>query len=505
MLRMWHVFADVKTAADLDLPVPALAQRPGDGRRVPETVTVAPSDDLIDYVASLGRRAEAIRNRAVGPEEDNMLKVSGDGRRAALDLRLVGLQQTTPGKIAAAAGRIAGTWEAHRADEYQAPGGTAYPVRGSLQLVFCDLGTPGPGWNAYDELRDQLIARGLPREAVRFVHEAKTDAVLARLFAACRSGHVAVLVGSTEKMGAGTNVQDRVVALHPLDVPWSPADVAQREGRIIRQGNLNEEVQVTRHLAARSFDGYMWQTLERKARFIHDVMSPSLDTREIGDIGDTVLSFSEAKALATNNPLLMDTAEADAELSRLVRAERAHTRNQDALRRAVTRLEKHIATQTRIADNIDTAIARRQDTRGEAFTMTVEDRAYRKRVDAGLHLLQVLRQEAANRLGSQRTLHTGELGGFPLTVTISRPLGQVNVTPALEGAPGTEITLAARDLTEADPPGLITRLEYRLTHLEANKTRALTEIDHARSEIDHATASLGKPFPQANELTAARD
>jgi hypothetical protein len=189
-----------------------------------------------------------------------------------------------------------------------------------------------------------------------------------------------------------------------------------------------------------------------------------------------------------------------------VRAERAHTRNQDALRRAVTRLEKHITTQTRLAEDFDTAIARRQDTRGEAFTMTIEDRAYRKRVDAGLHLLHLLRQEAANQLGSrQRTLRTGELGGFALTVTISRVLGQVNVTPALDGAPGTEITLATRDLTEADPAGLVTRLEYRLAHLETNKAKALTEIDHARSEIDHATASIGKPFPQATELAAAHE
>src|ERR1022692_2665741 len=416
MLRIWHVFADVKTAADLNLPVPALAKRPGDGRRVPETVTVEPSQDLIDYVAGLGRRAEAIRNRAVAPEEDNMLKVSGDGRRAALDPRLIGLPQAVPGKLAAAANRIAAIWQEHRDDEYLAPDGIICPVRGSLQLVFCDLGTPGPGWNAYHEFRDQLTGHGLSREAVRFVHDAKTDTDLARLFAACRSGHVALLVESTEKLGVGTNVQDRAVALHHLDAPWRPADVSQREGRIIRQGNLNQEVQVIRYLAARSFDGYLWQTMERKAAFISQVMSPTLDTREIGDIGDTVLSFSEAKALATNNPLLMDKAEADTELSRLVRAERAHNRNQDALRRAVARLEKHITTQTRIADNIDTAIARRQDTRGEAFTMTVEDRAYRKRVDAGLHLLQVLRQEAANQLGSrQRTLHTGELGGFPLT------------------------------------------------------------------------------------------
>ena len=217
LMRMWHVFADVKTAADLDLPVPALAPRPGDGRRVPETVTVEPSAELVEYVQDLGRRADAIRNRAVAPEEDNMLKVSGDGRRAALDLRLIGLPQRTPGKIEAAAARIAAIWAAHRDDQYCAPDGTAYPVRGSLQIVFCDLGTPGAGWNVYAELRDQLAARGLPRDAVRFVHEARTDTDLARLFAACRSGHVAVLVGSTEKMGVGT-FTDRSCSDLPSDL-----------------------------------------------------------------------------------------------------------------------------------------------------------------------------------------------------------------------------------------------------------------------------------------------
>jgi N12 class adenine-specific DNA methylase len=506
MLRMWHVFADVKTAADLNLPVPLLAERAGDGRRVPETVTVEPSGELIDYVANLGKRAEAIRSRAVGPEEDNMLKVSGDGRRAALDLRLVGLPQAVPGKVAAAASRIAGIWAAHRDDEYRAPDGRPYPVRGSLQLVFCDLGTPGPGWNAYDELRDQLTARGLPREAVRFVHEAKTDTDLARLFAACRSGHVAVLVGSTEKMGVGTNVQDRAVALHHLDAPWRPADVAQREGRIIRQGNLNAEVQVIRYLAARSFDGYMWQTLERKARFIHDVMSPSLDAREIGDIGDTVLSFSEAKALATNNPLLMDKAEADAELARLVRAERAHARNQDALRRAVTRLDKHIAAQSQLADDIDAAIDRRHDTRGEAFAMTVDGRRYSKRAEAGRHLLGLMQPEVAAQLGAgQRTIRAGELGGFRLVASVSRALGQTNLTLTFDGAPDTEMTLRSDDLGETDPVGLVARLENRLTRLEASKANALAEMDHARSERAHATASIGSRFAQTADLVAARN
>jgi len=506
MLRIWHMFADVKTAADLHLPVPILAERPGDGRRVPETVTVEPSRDLIDYVGGLGRRAEAIRNRAVAPEEDNMLKVSGDGRRAALDLRLVGLPQNVPGKLATAASRIAAIWQAHRDDEYLAPDGVPYPVRGSLQLVFCDLGTPGPGWNAYYELRDQLAGRGLPREAVRFVHEAKTDTDLARMFAACRSGHVAVLVGSTEKLGVGTNVQDRAVALHHLDAPWRPADVDQREGRIIRQGNLNAEVQVIRYLAARSFDGYLWQTLERKARFIQDIMSPSLDTREIGDIGDTVLSFSEAKALATSNPLLMDKAQADADLARLVRAEHAHSRTQDGLRRTITRLQQHITAQTRLADDIDTAIARRQDTRGDAFTMTVEGRAYRKRADAGRHLLDRIRQEAANQLGfRQRTMRTGKLGGFTLTITIAQTPGQVTVTPALEDAPGTEMTFTSADLAEIDPAGLVARLENRLTRLEATKIKVIADIGHACNEIDHATASIGKQFPQSAELSAARE
>ena len=369
------------------------------------------------------------------------------------------------------------------------------------------LGTPGPGWNVYGELRKQLTQRGLPATSVRFVHEAKNDTELARLFAACRSGHVAVLVGSTEKMGVGTNVQDRAIALHQLDAPWRPADVAQREGRIIRQGNLNKEVQVIRYLTERSFDGYSWQTLERKARFIRDVMSPSLDSRELGDIGDTVLSFSEAKALATNNPLLMDKAEADADLARLIRAERAHHRNQDTLCRTITRLDQRIAAQSQVASDIDAAIARRQETRGDAFTMTIGDRPLPQAHGCRSAFAKyILRREAENQLGSrQRIMHAGELGGFPLILTVSRVLGQVEAAPALDGAPGTDLRLTSRSLTETDPVGLITRLENRLAQIETTKAKALAEIDHARMQIDHATASTGKPFPQAADLAAARE
>jgi N12 class adenine-specific DNA methylase/SAM-dependent methyltransferase len=506
MLRMWHVFADVKTAAQLNLPVPALAPRPADGQRAPEMVAAEPSAELIDYVTELGQRAERIRGRAVRAEEDNMLKVSGDGRRAALDLRLVGLPQQTSGKVAAAAGRIAPIWRQHRDDEYRAPDGTSYQVRGSLQLVFCDLGTPGEDWNVYDELRDRLTGNGLPRGAIRFVHEAKSDSELARLFAACRSGHVAVLVGSTEKMGVGTNVQDRAVALHHLDAPWRPADVSQRDGRIVRQGNLNDQVQVIRWVTARSFDGYMWQTLERKARFIHEVMSPSLDAREIADVGDTVLSFSEAKALATGNPLLMDKAEADTALARLQRAARAHARNQDALRQTITRQDQRIAGLGRLGEEIDAAIARRRDTRGDKFTMSVGDQRDDKRADAGQHLADALRRETAALDGQrQQVRRAGELGGFPLTAQLDRTLNGTIITLELEGAPGTSIVIPAAELADAHPATMVTRLENRLRRLEERRGGVTADAAQARREIEHANAGLVKAFPQADELTVARE
>jgi N12 class adenine-specific DNA methylase/SAM-dependent methyltransferase len=509
MLRMFHVAADVKTAEDLALPVPDLRQR-ADGQRAPETVTVEPSEQLLAYVRDLGERAAKVRNRAVGPEEDNMLKISGDGRRAALDLRLAGLPQAAPGKITAAADRIAAIWAAHDDDEYFDPGGIPYPVRGSLQLVFSDLGTPGPGWNAYEELRDQLVARGLPPEAIRFIHQARTDRDKAQLFAACRAGRIAVLVGSTEKMGVGTNVQDRAIALHHLDAPWRPADVAQREGRILRQGNLNRnlgrEIEIIRYVTERSFDGYMWQTLERKARFIGQAMHGRLDTREITDIGDTALSFSEVKAIATGNPLLMDKAEADAALARLQRAERAHRRNQEALRHAISDFDAEISRLTVLAGAVDSAIARRHDTRGEKFAMTVGQVHYSKRADAGEHVKDILGREISGLAGQlRRAVTIGHLGGFTVTAEVRRSLGATDVSVGLEGAPGTTIELPASGVRGADPAGLITRLEHRLAQLETRKTTALAGIEHARRQITHARSSIGQPFPHAAELATARE
>ena len=304
LLTLYRQVADVRTNDDLNLPVPALA-----GGQA-ETVVVEPGDALVGYVADLASRAERIRNRAVDPSEDNMLKVTGDGRRAALDLRLVGESAPTDGgKLTAAAQRIAAVHHATRDLRYADDHGQLTMRPGALQLVFCDVSTPAAaGWNAYDELRDLLVRRGVDADSIRYMQDAKTDVAKAKLFAACRDGTVSVLVGSTETMGVGTNVQARAIAMHHLDAPWRPADIEQRDGRILRQGNQNPEVRVLRYVTEGSFDTYMWQTLERKAAFIAQVTRGDLPDRDVDDIGDQALSFAEVKALATGDPLVLEKA-----------------------------------------------------------------------------------------------------------------------------------------------------------------------------------------------------
>jgi len=235
-------------------------------------------------------------------------------------------------------------------------------------------------------------------------------------------------------------------------------------------------------------------------------MHGRLDTREIADIGDTALSFSEVKAIATGNPLLIDKAEADATLARIQRAERAHHSNQDALRHAIGDFEAEIARLTVFADAVDTAIARRRDTRGENFTMTVDQVHHGKRADAGQHVKDILEREAAGLAGQlRRAVSIGNLGGFPVSADVHRSPGTTKIALTLEGAPGTTIDLPASGLRGADPVGLVTRLENRLAQLETRKANALADIEHARRQIAHARSSIGQPFPHAEELAVARE
>ncbi len=502
LLRMWHLSADIKTAHDLQLPVPDLA-----GGQ-PHTVVIPASTQLSGFMAELADRADRVQSRTVDPTEDNMLRIATHGRMAALDLRLLGHDPGPDTKIVTAAARIAAIHHANADRTY--PGQT---VPGALQLVFCDLGTPRDGWNVYDELRTHLINHGVPDQKIRYVHSARNDREKGELFTACRTGGVSVLIGSTERMGVGTNVQARAIALHHLDCPWRPADLAQREGRILRQGNNNLSVEIVRYVSEGSFDAYLWQTVERKARFISQVMRGRLDVREIEDVGDTALSYSEVKALATGDPRILEKARADADLTRLERLERAHLRTRRTLSDTVNSADRRLPVLAGDLNRLDTAIGRQLDTRGEKFTATIGGEFYRNRGDAAIALRNQLTTHLTNQLatafphaastGTAAVVPVGEIGGF--TVVVSR---RTNPSPHLRlelaGVPRSGFDVNDDELRADKTYGLITRLENRVSALPATRTDIAHEINQLDRERQRATTELDTPFPHTQALQNAR-
>jgi N12 class adenine-specific DNA methylase len=500
-LKMFHTFADVKMAEDLALPTPDLVG----GKAT--TVTVPSSEALADYIQDLGQRADDVRNGVVEPEEDNMLKISGDGRKAALSMKLVGGDHE-PGKIEAAADQIASIWEENKGNVYTDPKtGEIDSIAGGMQIVFLDMGTPNSEgkWNGYDKLKQELTARGMDPSTIRYVHEAKNDAQKAEMFAAARAGRISVLIGSSEKMGVGTNMQRRAVALHHLDAPWRPADVEQRDGRIMRQGNLNKEVQILRYVTEGSFDAYMWQTLERKAKFINQIMRGSLDVREIDDIGDTAMSYGEIKALATGNPDLLEKAKLDTELTKLERLARAHNRTQTNLKSDIGNQTRNAQTWESYAAQYDAALGQRVNTRGEAFTMGVGGMKYSKRADAA----DALRDRFSSlmnqdRWGEAPERSVGTVGGFAVTGQVTPvPGGGRQVIVRFEGVPG-EVTRVTTDDLRLSGIGLVTRLESSLEAFEAKRDRLLESAAEARIEVNRMQERVGAGFPKAAELEAVR-
>ena len=509
MLRMWHVFADVKTAEDLNLPVPLVRAR-ADGKRLVETIVIPPTREIEEYISAIGDRAEAVANRSVTPAEDNMLKISTDGRKASVDVRLVrDVEPTGYTMIDAAADTIAKEWRASRDIEYlDVVTREPSPVRGGLQLAFLDLGTPNPDkWNAYDELKLQLVQRGVPAESIRYIHEAKTDADKARIFAAARAGHISVLVGSTTKMGVGTNVQARISALHDLDSPWRPGDLRQRHGRGIRQGNQNAEIGMFRYVVERSFAAYMWQTVERKAKFIAQLTRSSFDVRELEDIGDDAMSAAEAKALSSGNPLLLEKATVDNELAKLQRLERAHRRNQLNLNRtrddAFTRIES-LDMQGRQLENV---LPRVFDTSGEKFTMTIGRDVFDDRVKAG-HAIAAWANASSIRYLHEATHRDlgvlGKVSGFDVSARVApgafgRPTVQLN----LVDVPRTTIEIP-RDIFLDGGVGLVRQIENRAASVPKLMAEVKTEIAAARQTIVDADASLAAPFKYESALETTR-
>lgn len=514
LLAMWHVPADVKTAKDLNLPTPPIAVG-SDGTRSPEIVAVPMSAAQQDFMTRLAKRSELVQKRMVAPSEDNMLRISSHGRMAGLDVRLlpdteVGPEALIPAlfdqptKIQVAAGRIAGIWREHREDRFA---GSERP--GALQIVFCDLGTPSAEkWNVYDGLRDELAERGMDPARVRFVHEANNDEKKGRLFAACRAGEVDVLIGSTSKMGVGTNIQTRAVALHHLDCPWRPADVEQREGRIVRQGNQNPEVQIIRYVTEGSFDGYMWQTVARKAAFIDQVMHGQLDQRSAEDLdnGDgEQFDYATITAVASGNPLLLERAEAQAEFDKLHRLSVGHERAQAHMRSTVHDLDRRIRITEDVIPRLQAAVSAIRPTRGDQFRSVVGGVPHTERPRAADALRARITSAMEGMAWHQREAAIPDLvrlGGHVFDCTLERG---IKSTPRfmLQVRGVEDVARIGGDAELLDGNGMVTRLENLIASLPAlveSKEHMLVQL---RTDREEAQRNLGAPFARADELAAA--
>ncbi len=344
----------------------------------------------------------------------------------------------------------------------------------------------------------------MPTESIRYMQQAKTDAAKATLFAACRDGSVSVLIGSTETMGVGTNVQARAIAMHHLDAPWRPADIEQRDGRILRQGNQNPEVQVLRYVTEGSFDTYMWQTLERKAAFIAQVTRGDLPDRDVDDIGDQALSFAEVKALATGDPLVLEKAGVDADVARLTRLERAHHDDQHRLRRTFETATQRANRCAQRAEQLEAVLGRVIDTRGDRFEMTIDGRRYTKRMEAGAELKALLghRLETTPPETSTPLIETARLGGLVVaaqTTTVIEDEVRLVIPDA-----HIELTYNRHDWLTADPSMIVSRLERQLQRLPETLATTRAEGEAAAAEASRAEARIGQPLEHTDELARLR-
>lgn len=479
LMSLFKQCADVQTADMLKLPVPELV-----GGH-PTNVVLKPSEIQKRMVTALGERAEQVRAGIVDPSVDNMLRITNDGRKLALDQRLIDpdLPDDPDSKVNACVEQVFNIWQ-----------NTA--EKKSTQLVFCDLSTPKPGtFNVYDDMRDKLIARGIPDEEIQFIHNANTEAKKAELFGKVRSGKVRILMGSTAKMGAGTNVQRKLIALHHLDVPWRPSDIEQREGRMVRQGNENKEVQIFRYVTESTFDSYSWQLIENKQRFIGQVMTSKSPARSCDDMDDAALSYAEVKALAAGNPMIKEKMDLDIQVTRLRSLKAAYNsqkyRLEDALTIQYPQQQQQLKEQIQNAEkDLLTAKANtRLDTEGkEIFSITLEGKTYDKRDEAGRALLGML----GAAMKADKPVLVGTYRGFDVKVSYNL-LGQ-EFHAQLIGADAYDTQLGS------DAVGNMSRLSHLLNGIENQIPAYQQRQDEIAQQIENARAELVKPFIQEAEL-----
>jgi N12 class adenine-specific DNA methylase len=498
LLSMFRSFADVKTAEELKLPCPAVA-----GGK-PEVVAAPAGELLKAYIKTLIDRAERLRTARVDPSVDNMLKITGDGRKAALDMRLVGGFSETEyeTKLGLAVSRICKIWEETRG------------ARGA-QLVFCDLSTPGRssshpgGFNVYDDLRARLIEQGVAEGEIAFIHDADTDAEKKLLFDAVNAGQVRILIGSTEKMGAGMNVQRRLAALHHLDAPWRPRDIEQREGRILRQGNLNGEVRILRYVTEGSFDAYMWQTLETKARFIQQVMTGSTSLRAAEDINGGALSYAEIKAIASGNPAVMEKVRVDTEIRKLDQLRAAHLNQQHRIRLEVHALPAEIGRRKERIEKLAADIARRDAHEGEEFSMTAGGRVFSGK-DARAQAAMALTQAVLAGKDDVNVRVHGTLLGFEIVGrgrVLSPAFGAAGVGGLFAGSEASLPELFVRgsglyraNVNAENPLGTMQSLEHALRGLDRAMEEERANLARAEKTLGDFQEQLGKRFEHEARL-----
>jgi N12 class adenine-specific DNA methylase len=478
LLSMFRSFADIQTADMLKLPRPALA-----GGK-PHVVASPASEELKAYVQTLVERAQRLKSGGVDPKVDNMLKITGDGRKAALDMRLVArdIEPDAHTKVSRAVEKIHQAWDDGR-------------DRRTTQLVFCDLSTPSSDrFNIYDELHDRLVARGIPEKEIAYIHDADSDAKKKTLFDAVNAGKVRILLGSTEKMGAGTNVQKRLKALHHLDAPWRPRDIEQREGRILRQGNDNSEIDIYRYVTEGSFDAYMWQTLETKARFIQQVMNGSVTVRQAEDLEGGALTYAEIKAIASGNPAVMEKVKIDTEIRKLDQLRSAHVNQQYKIRSEMTRLPERIRSSQKIAGGLEADIATRDANSSEDFTMTVGRRTYSGKG---------AREEAANALNEailswshdQSPQVRARFKGFDI-VSRGHALGSDNPPDLyVRGA----LSYQAQ-LNPMSPLGTMQSIEHTLRSLDRKAEQERADTHRHEKALSEYRGQLGRPFEHEERL-----
>ena len=472
LMALFKEVSDIQTADMLNLPVPKAKY---------ETVVCKPSDIQKEMVEALGQRADAVRSGAVDASQDNMLLITNDGRKLALDQRLLNplLPDVEGSKVNVCAEQVYEIWKDTQKDHL-------------TQLVFCDLSTPKTDgtFSVYNDLKDKLMARGIPQEEIAFVHSAANEAQKQQLFGKVRAGQVRVLLGSTAKMGAGTNVQDRLIALHDLDCPWRPRDLEQRSGRIIRQGNRNPEVQIYRYVTEGTFDSYLYQMVENKQRFISQVFTSKAPARVMQEIDDVVLSYNEIKALATGNPQIIERANLETEVNKLKMLRASFLSQRYELEDKVLQYyPKEIQQyEERIAGTTADIARRDQNTPAEGFApMNVKGMTYTEKTQAGQALL-----DACSQMESTEPVSIGSYRGFGMELSYEAFSREYQVS--LKGALTHRVPLGT------DVFGNITRLDNALNSLEQRLESNREALERTKEQMKTAKTEAEKPFPREGEL-----